>query len=253
MSVASSVPPAAVLAYARSLVGPLLAEPACQLVGLYLHGSAVLGGFVRSGSDVDILGVLAGPLDRAGQERVGAALAAVADPAPGTGLELSLITAATAADLGECRFEVHVATGADRKVVAGADRPGDPDLILHAEVCRRHGYPVHGPSPGAVFGPVPRRRLLAAVHQEVDWGLDHSSLAYAVLNACRAERFAVTGELVGKVAAGQWALARWPDQPVLAQALHQQRTGRRVEVTEDAARFVAGVRDRLRSGASEST
>lgn len=244
MSVASSVPPA-VLAYARRLVGPLLAAPAGRLVGLYLHGSAVQGGFVRSGSDVDILGVLAGPLDRAGQKRVGAALAAVADPAPGTGLELSLITAATAADLGECRFEVHVATGADRKVQAGADRPGDPDLILHAEVCRRHGYPVHGPAPGAVFGPVPRRRLLAAMHQEVEWGLDHGSLAYAVLNACRAERFAVTDELVGKVAAGQWALARWPDQPVLALALHQQRTGRQAELTDDAARFVAAVRDRL--------
>lgn len=241
-----SGPPAAVLAYARSLVPVLAAEPACQVVGLYLHGSAVLGGFVQSGSDVDVLGVLAGPLDRLAQERIGGALAAAAQPTPGTGLEFSLITAATAAELGDCRYEVHVATGADPKVLAGADRPGDPDLILHAEVCRRHGYPVHGPAPGLVFAPVPRRRLLEAVHQEVDGGLGHGSLAYAVLNACRAERFTMTGELVSKVAAGEWALAHFPDQPAIALALHQQRTGAQVRpVTPDAARFVTGVRDRL--------
>lgn len=227
----------------------LQAELGGGLVGVYLHGSAVLGGFHPVVSDVDVLAVIAGPTDTAVQARVGARLA-VAGTCPGSGLEMSVITAATAADLGVCRFEVHVTTGVDPKVVPGADHPGDPDLVLYAEVCLRAGYAVHGPPPADVFGPVPRARLLSAVADEARWGTVHGSVAYAVLNACRAERYAVEGVLSSKVAAGEWARARYPEEPVIAEALAQQTGGRHVHpATPEAIRFVARVADRL--GSSE--
>lgn len=135
--------------------------------------------FTRRG-DVDVLAVAGTPADRAVQARLGGLLAG-AGTCPGTGLELSVITAATAADLGRCRFEVHVTTGADPKVVTGADYPGDPDLVLHTEVCRRAGYAVHGPSPAQVFAPVAAARLRAAVAAELDWGMANGSVPYLVL------------------------------------------------------------------------
>lgn len=229
----------------QGLAAVLEAELGAGLVGVYLHGSAVLGGFHPVASDVDVLAVIAGPVDAAVQARVGARLAA-AGRCPGSGLEMSVITAATAADLGVCPFEVHLSTGVDPKVVPGADHAGDPDLVLHVEVCRRAGYAVHGPPPAEVFGLVPRARLLAAVAGEVRWGAGHGSVAYAVLNACRAERYAVEGVLSSKVAAGQWARARYPQEPVIAEALAQQAGGRHVRpATPEAIRFVTGVADRL--------
>jgi hypothetical protein len=242
---ATVTPPAEVVAYAGVLAAVLPAELGGGLVGVYLHGSAVLGGFHPVASDVDILAVIAEPTDAAVRARVGARLAA-AGTCPGSGLEMSVITAATAADLGACRFEVHLTTGVDAKVVPGADHTGDPDLVLCAEVCRRAGYAVHGPPPAEVFGPVPGGRLLAAIAAEVRWAAVHGSVAYAVLNACRAQRYAVEGVLSSKVAAGEWARARYPEEPVIAEALAQQTGGRHVNAASpEAIRFVTRVADRL--------
>jgi streptomycin 3"-adenylyltransferase len=239
-------PPAEVVAYATGLTSVLEAEVGAGLVGVYLHGSAVLGGFHPAASDVDVLAVFAEPADAGVQARMGARLAA-AGTCPGSGLEMSVITAATAADLGACRFEVHVSTRVDPKVLPGADHSGDPDLVLYAEVCRRAGYAVHGPPPADVFGPVPAARLLAAVAEEVRWGAVHGSVPYAVLNACRAERYAVEGVLSSKVDAGGWARARYPEEAVIAEALAQQCGGRHVHpATPEAVRFVDRVADRLR-------
>jgi predicted nucleotidyltransferase len=244
---AGVIPPAAVVAYAKDLASLLDAEIGGALVGVYVHGSAVLGGFHPVASDVDVLAVIVQPVDAALQGRLGDRLAG-AGTAPGTGLEMSVITAATAADVGECRFEVHVTTGAEPKVVPGADQPGDPDLVLYVEVCRRAGFAVHGPPPAKVFGPVPAERLLAAVATELEWATAHGSNAYAVLNACRAERYVVEGVLSSKVAAGEWARTRYPEESVIADALAQQRSGRHLHSpTPQAIRFVSRVSERLAS------
>jgi hypothetical protein len=51
----SSAPsPGSVVAYARALTGQLTALPDGVLQGGYLHGSAVLGGWVPGRSDVDM-------------------------------------------------------------------------------------------------------------------------------------------------------------------------------------------------------
>lgn len=115
-----------------------------DLVGVYLHGSAVLGGFRPATSDVDVLAVVGKPGSVAVQQAMGEVIAAVGG-CPGTGLEMSVTTSATAAVLGECRFEVHVNTTGQQTVIAtGAGRPGDPDLVLHCAVCRDHAVTVLG-------------------------------------------------------------------------------------------------------------
>ncbi|HEX6682349.1 MAG TPA: aminoglycoside adenylyltransferase domain-containing protein [Candidatus Limnocylindrales bacterium] len=207
-----------------SYVGELAdALSACRedVVGVYLHGSAVLGGFDPARSDVDVLAVVARPSpDAASQLAMGEALAAVGG-CPGTGLELSVITAATAARLGDCPFEVHVATRKSEPpvIVAGFGHAGDPDLVLHSAVCREHALAVAGPPPAEVFGPVERERILAAMVSELEWGMANAPSAYFVLNACRAMRFAFDGTLCSKVDGGRWFLDRHPGNATVAEAL----------------------------------
>jgi streptomycin 3"-adenylyltransferase len=232
--------------YVTALADALLAEPGIGLVGVYLHGSAALGGYTASGSDVDVLAVIAEPADVRVQGRMRDRLTGTARRWPAIRLEMSVITSATAANLRDCPYELHVAVDGDEvRAVLGAGRDGDPDLILHAEVCRRHGLAVYGPPAGQVFAPVPPARLIRAVRDEVRWGQEHGHLSYAVLNACRAVRFAADGVLCSKLDGGRWMLARRGGEPVIHQALADQREGRVRPMTAEARRFVAQLLEEL--------
>ncbi len=216
------------------------------LVGVYVHGSAVLGGFRPERSDVDVLVVIAYPVPPDRQAALGAALLAAAYPCPGIGLELSVITAATAADLGDCPFEVHI--GTPDHVVIGTGHEGDDDLILYAEVCRRSGLAVVGPAPASVFGAVSRPRLVTAMLAELAWGASSAPFEYAVLNACRALRFAADGTLRSKVSGGEWYLARHPDKSVVRAALAHQRGDDVPEPSrDDVTAFVAAAQRQIGS------
>lgn len=62
-----------------------------------MHGSAVLGGYLAGGSDVDVVAVIAEPTDVRVQGRMRDRLISTARRWPTIGLEMSVITAATAA------------------------------------------------------------------------------------------------------------------------------------------------------------
>ncbi|MFB7917195.1 aminoglycoside adenylyltransferase domain-containing protein [Streptomyces sp. NPDC056061] len=227
-------------------VSAALAGVRPDLVGVYLHGSAVLGGFHGARSDVDVLAVVAEPGTEADQQAMGAAVTEVEARCPGTGLEMSVITAATAADLGSCPFEVHIrTTAAETVVIPGAGHAGDTDLVLHSTVCREHALAVCGPPAPAVFGPVPADRVGAAMVGELRWALDHATPTYGVLNACRALRFADDGRLCSKLDGGRWYLTRHGDDAVVAAAVAHQRDGHAGPTTPAAAAFVAAACDRL--------
>jgi streptomycin 3"-adenylyltransferase len=100
-------------------------------------------------------------------------------------------------------------------------------LVLHFAVCRRAGRLIGpGLSAAEVFGPVADDLVFAQLAMELRWGAEHVPGEYAVLNACRAWRFAVDGALVSKIDGGQWALGRTqgPDRELVKIALDKQRS-----------------------------
>jgi streptomycin 3"-adenylyltransferase len=229
-------PPPAARRRAHDVAAALTTHRPGAVVGVYLHGSAVLGGFRPGLSDMDVLAVVAGPAGAAAQRRMGEAIAAT-----GAGLEVSVVTAATARAPGEGRFEVHVTTTGDVPViVAGAEAAGDPDLVLHVAVCRAHGVAVLGPPPARVFGSPPGR-VRAAMH----WSPGTGRPAYAVLNACRALRFAEERSLCSKDDGAAWYLARHPGDPAVTAALAHRRLGSPGPTPAAATSFVTSIRHRL--------
>ncbi|HEU0238185.1 MAG TPA: aminoglycoside adenylyltransferase domain-containing protein [Micromonosporaceae bacterium] len=230
--------------YGNRLAAAIRGVVADDLVGVYVHGSVALGGFRPDRSDVDVLAVVAQTLSPNQQATAGEALLAAAFPCPGTGLEASVITASTAADLGDCRFEVHVAT--PDTVTIGADHPDDPDLVLYAEVCRRSGITVTGPAAATTFAAVPHDQLVATIRAELEWGLASAPFEYAVLNACRAMLFARDGSLVSKIAGGESYLREHSDDAVIAAALARQRGSDAQDPPRDAvAAFVRQAQEML--------
>ncbi|WJR35246.1 DUF4111 domain-containing protein [Mycobacteroides immunogenum] len=215
-------------AYARRVAAEMASVFGAQLVGVYLHGSAVLGGFDPRRSDVDIVVVCENVMTAVQQSAVAERLRAQHLPCPAAGLELSIVTLAAAGRPSvQPLFELHITTApTDSKVIDGHGHPGDPDLILHFAVCRQAGRLV-GPGRAAaeVFAPIGRDMVAAQLMAEVRWGAGHAPAEYAVLNACRAWQFAMDGVLVSKVDGGQWALERMAgvDRELIRAALDRQR------------------------------
>lgn len=227
-------------------VGAALAEVlGPDLIGAYLHGSAVLGGFDARRSDVDVLAVSRAAMTAAQQAAAASALSEERLPGPARGLELSVVTLAAAQHpVARPAFELHLTTGPqDGKVIDGHGHGGDPDLVLHFAVCRAAGR-LLGPGRPAdqVLAPVPAGLVRAQLAAELSWAAEQSPGEYAVLNACRAWRFAADGVLVSKVDGGEWALSRVarPDQELVVTALARQRCQPAPEVDAASARRFVG-------------
>ncbi|MFL6184318.1 MAG: hypothetical protein ACJ745_05670 [Actinomycetes bacterium] len=203
-------PDPALGAYAAAVAAGLTRVLGPALVGLYLHGSAAMGGWSAEHSDVDLLGVVARPLDRRVKRVISARLhhPSLVSPAP-VGLELSLVTAAVAADPPRRPpFELQVRTGPSPHTHLGGPAAADPDLLLAFAACRRAGVAVAGPGPPEVFADPPRAWLLDRVAAELRWALGQGSVASRVLTACRAWRYLEDDVLGAKVDSARWARLR---------------------------------------------
>jgi hypothetical protein len=197
-------------AYPAAVAGGLARVLGPALVGVYLHGSAALGGWSATHSDIDLVGVVARPLDRRVKRVISARLNHPSLVCPArAGLELSLVTAAVAADPPRRPpFELQVSTGPSPQTHLGGPAAADPDLLLHFAVCRRAGVAVAGPDPVTVFAEPPRAWLLERAAAELRWASRHGSFAHRVLTACRAWRYLEDDVLGSKVQSGAWARAR---------------------------------------------
>jgi hypothetical protein len=231
--------------YLEALAAEVAAVVGERLVGVYAHGSLLLGGYLPERSDIDVLVVVEDAITSPEQEALASRLSEESLPCPAVGLELSVVTrASAAAPNARPAFELHMTTAPeDRKVVDGHGHPGDLDLVLHFAVCRRLD--------ADVFAEVPRQLVLAQVADELTWAAEHNPTEYAVLNACRAWRYAVEGSLVSKVDGGRWAEARLegPDPALVRAALASQQGEASSDLDPDVVRaFLVSRQDVIRSG-----
>ena len=97
-----------------------------KLLGVYLHGSAVLGGYNVKISDIDILAVCKESMTIAEKDAVATRLSRTNLPCPAEGLELSIVTLDTVRNpLQESPYELHITTFPDdAKVLHGTQTAG---------------------------------------------------------------------------------------------------------------------------------
>lgn len=204
-----------------------------ELVGVYVHGSAALGGF-GPGSDLDVLVVAAS--DAEWTRLAGRLLADCGQPRP---LELSVVDASACAHPARpWPYLLHVNSGESRFSLN--PDAGDPDLIAHYAVTRAAGITIIGPPAVDVFGPVVRDELVAYLRDELGWATNSADQRYAVLNACRAVAYAEEGVLLSKPDGARWWLRRFGPEPLVEHALLAQEIGRDLGPCSSTARsFVA--------------
>jgi predicted nucleotidyltransferase len=177
-----------------------------KLVGVYVHGSAALGGFTPQQSDLDYLAVVAKPLSA--NER--ARLSEVFLSLHGTSgfrkaVEMSIVEARFAGTdfRYPTPYEFHMGT------LEQVERHGSPhrfehrgpDLASHFTVVRERGVCVFGRVIAKVFTPVPRRDFFLSNLEDASNARDKilRDPIYVILNLCRTLFAVEDGNVYSKI------------------------------------------------------
>ena len=173
-------------------------------------------------------------------------------PCPARGLEFVLyaepvIRSATT----EPGFELNLNSGARMSFRADYE-PGEERhwFAIDRAILAAYGKPLFGPRAGALFAPIPRGPLLEVVAKAVEWHRDAQVVGSdAVLNACRALRFAAEDVWTSKIAAGTWALERHEESRLVARALAARQSQEPLS-SREVRRFLEEVELRVREAAA---
>lgn len=195
-----------------------------DLTGVYLFGSAVLGG-LKSSSDLDFMVVSERPTSIDQKRKLVSALRELSGKP--RHLEVTVVVRNDVKpwrqppkmdfQYGDWWHEEY-----DRGNVEPWESDINPDLASLIRMTLLADTALVGPRPDDVFDPVPREEFVASLLQGIDAlvGDLESDTRNVVLTLARMWASAETDELLSKDAAAQWALARLPSDKswVLAEA-----------------------------------
>jgi predicted nucleotidyltransferase len=207
------------------LVGEVLGD---DLLGAYLHGSAVLGG-LRPHSDIDVLAVLGRHTTPEERREIVERLLKISGARARRGaarpVELTMVVRAEVQPwryppelefmYGEWLRDDYEA-GVIPSPTLSSDLAPLITMVLQAE------RPLLGPPPAELLEPVPASDLRRAITEGVPGLLDEidTDTRNVLLTLVRIWATVVTGRVMSKDAAADWALPRLPDdhRPALARA-----------------------------------
>ena len=212
-------------AYLDQLVARLHIALGEDLVGVYAGGSLALGGYAERRSDVDVAAVTRRALSEGNKGEIVASVRHESLPCPARGVELVVYTAnAVGTPTPEAGYELNLNTGREMRFhvsYAPGDGQAEHWYGIDRAVVREHGRALLGPPAARLFAAAPRSILLALLAESVRWHEQAGAARDddAVLNACRALRFAAEGRWSSKQDAGDWARERLADGALVADAL----------------------------------
>jgi len=232
---------AAAVEYVTELTARLRATLGDALLGVWLVGSAARDDYVPGRSDLDVVAAVDRALTRDEKEAVVARCRDSALPCPAKGLELVVYRPETAP-----AYELNLNGG---PVVPfhvsfewGEDEPHW--FVVDLACARGAAQPLHGPPLDEVLPEPPTADVRSAVRAVLDWQLrTEPAAANSVLNACRAWRWAATGDWASKTEAAAWAR---DFDPELIDAALASRRGEAVPALDETR-----VRSLLRRAAEE--
>ncbi|ETY73107.1 aminoglycoside adenylyltransferase domain-containing protein [Lactiplantibacillus fabifermentans] len=202
-----------------------------NLVGIYLHGSYVLGGYNEAVSDLDYLIVVKKPLSPSiKQQLMTITLTQLWPLAPAKGLEFHVLTLAATQNFQQpLPFDFHFSKYHYQHYLDNPHRyivtmhGSDPDLAAHLMILQTAGKVLWGPAIATVFAPVPATAYWDSVKFDIAAAPTQITLdpMYTILNLCRALAYREAHLILSKQAGGKWGLKQLPRQywPLLRQAL----------------------------------
>ena len=226
-----------------------------NLVGVYLHGSAVMGCFHAKKSDIDLLVVVNDGISDEIKIKYMEMVVRLNADAPEKGIEMSIVkkevckpfTYPTPFELhfSAAHLEWYQANPADYVAkMKGTDR----DLAAHFTIIYHRGECLYGKEIKEVFGKVSREDYLDSILSDIEDAETEiiTNPTYFVLNLCRVLAYKRKGLILSKKEGGEWGLTELPEKyrALISRALEEYTTDEVKEWKErdtgEYARYMLG-------------
>lgn len=202
-----------------------------NLVGIYLHGSYVMGSYNEEVSDLDYIVVVKEPLKFSDKQRLmNVTIKRLWPLSPQKGLEFHvLLLEDTSHFTDPLPFDFHFSQMHLAEYASNPDKyiksmhGKDPDLAAHITILNRYGQELIGAPIEEVFSEVPSVDYWRSITADIN-DADQEILSqpmYIVLNLCRVLAYKQDNLVTSKLTGGEWGLRALPEKyhPIIQAAL----------------------------------
>lgn len=211
-----------------------------KLTGIYVHGSAAMGGFTFKQSDFDYLAIISSSLTPEERQKLSKSFLEICGKdAPGNGIEMSIVVEKFAGSdfRYPTPYEFHMGTKEQVKFhgLPHKTEMTDPDLAAHFTITKQRGICVYGKPIDDIFMDIPKKYYLDSIAKDCEESFNNIQEKtgtekcivpkYAVLNFCRVLAFIKENLIVSKVEGAEWALKNLPEKYhfIISAALQEYR------------------------------
>ena len=197
-----------------------LVEHSCRifernLIGVYLHGSSVMGCFNPMKSDLDILFVVESAITDLQKKMFMEVIIALNDNAPAKGIEMSIVRSEycknfvypTPFDLHFSNMHLNWYKSNPTEYIEKMNGK-DPDLAAHFVITKNRGIVLYGKPINNVFGDIPSEAYLDSIKRDIAGSqnevIDNS--IYIILNLCRVLAYVQDRLVLSKKEGGEWGI-----------------------------------------------
>jgi len=241
-----------------------------KLTGIYVHGSAAMGGFTFKQSDFDYLAIISSPLTPEERQKLSKSFLEIyGEDVPGNGVEMSIVVAKFAGKgfRYPTPYEFHMGTKEQVEFhgLPHKSEMTDIDLSAHFTIAKKRGICVYGKSIEEVFVDIPRKYYLDSIAKDSEESFNNIQEKtgvekcivpkYAVLNFCRVIAFIEESLITSKVEGAEWALKNLLGKyhPVILAALQEyQSAGSSKKISPNLLReFATFAQSKIQSSLNE--
>ena len=203
-----------------------------NLVGIYLHGSLVMGCFNPRKSDIDLIAVVDHHMPDAVKRAYMDMVVGYNASGPGKGIEMSVVRREVCNPfVYPTPFELHFSAAHlkwyrdDPEDYIRRMNGTDKDLAAHFTVIGKRGVCLYGAPVSDVFGEVAGSYYRDALWYDIEGAAEEitEQPMYLTLNLARVLAYQEDGLVLSKREGGEWAIAHLPAEyhPLIADAMRE--------------------------------
>ena len=221
-----------------------------NLVGVYLHGSSVMGCFNPEKSDIDLIIVIDRPLSDPVKKVFMDMVVAYNARGPAKGIEMSIVRREVCKPfVYPTPYELHFSAGhldwyqEDPDEYIREMKGTDKDLAAHFTIINKRGKCLAGAPIHEVFAEVPPRDYMDSLWYDIEGAAEEIAAypMYLTLNLARVLAYREERLVLSKKEGGEWALGRLPAEfrPLIEGALREYSESAEIVYDEALARRYA--------------
>ncbi len=217
-----------------------------NLVGLYLHGSAVMGCYNDEKSDIDLLVVIHNDMSAEEKRRYMDMIVELNTFAPTKGIELSIIKKYVCKPfVYPTPFELHFSVAhlewyknnpCDYVLKMNGT---DKDLAAHIMITYHRGLCLYGEDIKTIFEDVSQEAYFDSIWYDIECAEEDilENPVYVILNLCRVFAFKKENLILSKQEGGNWGLTHVPEaySNLIQQALDEYASVNTMKLNEKEA------------------